>query len=439
MAITETWLRKNEHPSSLFPCARDYFVYRSDREEGTGGGVALLVSKKYKCQEVSSSAVDGGELIWILLEKGSKRSNEKLLVCCFYRSNVSKLAPMQKLFEDIQTFEQLNIPMLLLGDFNMPDIDWSIPFSPGLHGQDELLNVLVQHGFTQYVDMPTRGLNTLDLVLCNTQGKIHELKTHNPLASSDHNVISFKYLINFQRNPNVSRNWEKGFYFGIERGLENVCWEEVFQETQNVDQMYVKFLNIFNNLVELFVPFSNSRARRTRYSKNSRKLLHKRRKVMRRLKVKFSLTDKHRFNTLNVEFSNSLRKDAEKRESLILRNPNPKKFFKYVNAKTKSNDGIPALCNPDGSLALSDQSKANLLNDTFASNFSTDDGKTPSFVGPKQGCSMPDVLITRQMVADTLRSFPANTSSGPDGIPALALKKLANQLAVPFQYIFLKV
>ena len=223
VAITETWLRKNEHPSSLFSCAHDYFVYRSDREEGMGGGVALLVSKNYKCQEVSSAAVDGGELIWILLEKGSKKSNEKLLVCCFYRSNVSKLAPMQKLFEDIQTFEQLNIPMLLLGDFNMPDIDWSIPFSPGLHGQDELLNVLVQHGFTQYVDMPTRGLNTLDLVLCNTQGKIHELKTHNPLASSDHNVISFKYLINFQRNSNVRRNWEKGFYFGIERGLENVC------------------------------------------------------------------------------------------------------------------------------------------------------------------------------------------------------------------------
>ena len=54
------------------------------------------------------------------------------------------------------------------------------------------------------------------------------------------------------------------------------------------------------------------------------------------------------------------------------------KLYSYINSKLNHSDGIPPL-QKDGSFALSDKDKCDLLNQYFASEFTKDDSILPSF------------------------------------------------------------
>ena len=340
------------------------------------------------------------------------------------------------MFDNIREFEEFRCPIVLAGDFNLPHIDWKIPAARSLYRQENYLECFLQLGFNQYVTEPTRGPNTLDLVFCNEENFISDVFVHDPLSSSDHNIVSFCFPFRKRLAHEPRRNWHKCFYFGFERALENVPWFQLFEACENVNEMYEAFLNTFNSCVEAFVPFSAPNKAKNRMSKFCRKLLHKRRQALRRMRKDNSPLNRAKFNTLNIKFTNAVKNDTRQTEQRILNKPDPKKFYAYVRSKTKLRPKIPTLKQEDGTYALSDVDKANLFNAFFVSNFSTDNGHPPLLPGPNQGASMPASKITRTMVHAALRSFPNKLSAGPDDIPALALKKLSVQLCVPLQYIF---
>ena len=53
IAITETWLN-DSYPDSLFPCHKEYSIFRKDRTNSIGGGVALLVKNSISCRQIES-------------------------------------------------------------------------------------------------------------------------------------------------------------------------------------------------------------------------------------------------------------------------------------------------------------------------------------------------------------------------------------------------
>ena len=55
---------------------------------------------------------------------------------------------------------------------------------------------------------------------------------------------------------------------------------------------------------------------------------------------------------------------------------NPKAFWKYANSRIKSKTGINKLLKEDGTLAETDESKANVLNDFFSKVFQTENSDT---------------------------------------------------------------
>jgi hypothetical protein len=65
-----------------------------------------------------------------------------------------------------------------LGDFNYPNMDWehgTVGVNTASQGRD--LAEFIDHNFlTQVVDSPTRGSNTLDLVLTNVPRYVSEVK-----------------------------------------------------------------------------------------------------------------------------------------------------------------------------------------------------------------------------------------------------------------------
>ena len=91
--------------------------------------------------------------------------------------------------------------VILMGDFNYGGIEWNGKVSLR-ETQDEMAfrECLEDHFYIQNVNSATRDERILDLVISNEPGMVEELEVIDPLASSDHNMITWI----------VSRGWEYG-------------------------------------------------------------------------------------------------------------------------------------------------------------------------------------------------------------------------------------
>ena len=85
---------------------------------------------------------------------------------------------------------------ILLGDFNMPDIEWSSP-SCSNHRSKSLCVFVFNNNFIQYIQSPkhVKG-NILDLIFANSSEIIQEVCVLSnepfPQMRSDHRMISFR-------------------------------------------------------------------------------------------------------------------------------------------------------------------------------------------------------------------------------------------------------
>lgn len=430
ISICETWLTE-DHPDSLFQCARDYNVYRCDRNDRAGGGVAVLVHNSIKSTLLSTTSTDGGEIMWVLIENASSN----ILIGNFYRSNVTLNNPLDKFFTELESLIPIYHDIVLTGDFNLPNIDWNVPTAPSLYKQDEVLEKVTSLGFQQYVLENTRGQNVLDLIFSNNYALISNVVVDDPLSTSDH----LKIMCSLNFKPNILcenyRNWNKCFTFGFERYLEFVPWGSIFQKCKNVDEMYESFLKIFNEGVNTFVPVTKRKVNNKTMSKNTHRLLLLRRKALRRYRLTNSLHDKGLFNQYSMAFSQAVINDVRNREKAILKKPNTRKFFNFVKSKTKVREQTPTLQLPDGSLVTDAGEKAKLFSEVFSSFYVADNG-TPFSMQDRMASTMPDFIITQKMVLEALKSSPNKFTCGPDGIPSFALRRFSDQLCVPLRTIF---
>ena len=80
--------------------------------------------------------------------------------------------------------------VILGGDFNLADWDWTVQsLKPGCNyviNHERLTDIMEDHGLSQYVTCPTRGNNTLDLLLTNRPNST--IQSQVIPGISDHNV-----------------------------------------------------------------------------------------------------------------------------------------------------------------------------------------------------------------------------------------------------------
>ena len=97
---------------------------------------------------------------------------------------------------------------MLAGDFNLPDIDWTIPTiknqcrTPAIHSQ--LLNTLADHSLTQLNQTATHENNILDLITTNSPNLVNRIEILPGI--SDHHAIFTEvntisdYAFSWQKN-----------------------------------------------------------------------------------------------------------------------------------------------------------------------------------------------------------------------------------------------
>jgi len=140
----------------------------------------------------------------------------------------------------------------ILGDFNLPDIDWSYYHAPDNIIHNTFLNFVNSYGLTQFVKQSTRDNNILGLVLSTSNKIISNIDILPPIGTSDHNVIVFDInLVNSINEYNSSDHsfldWSRADYDMISMDLCSVDWNNAFQ--------YCLFLSILRTVGPYLLTF----------------------------------------------------------------------------------------------------------------------------------------------------------------------------------------
>lgn len=194
MGITETWL-KDKHTTSQFLAVKSgYAMYRSDRTRSGGGGVAILISLMYSCKMVECCANDIFEGLVLDIVFPIKM---RLIIVYFAPSSL--ISDSETLVEFLSLYSCCTFPVIILGDFNLPDIDWSVLSARNGHSE-VLVQFCINSMFHQVVDFPTRKNNILDLVMVNEPDMVKSVKSLPPFCGGDHSLISVFLLVSNVRS-----------------------------------------------------------------------------------------------------------------------------------------------------------------------------------------------------------------------------------------------
>ena len=167
------------------------------------------------------------------------------------------------LLQLIDKLSDNNFTTVVLGDFNLPKIDWQKldSVNDGIH--DLVFNHMSQLGFTQFVSEPTRYNNSsigniLDLIFSNDHLAVNIAVNiedyHSPLGNSDHSIINFNVYSNFVENVSISDvhndtqdtnltifDWSAANFDQITNHLNAIDWHLVFGYNFDADSIWHAF------------------------------------------------------------------------------------------------------------------------------------------------------------------------------------------------------
>ena len=351
---------------------------------------------------------------------------------------------------------------MICGDMNFRDINWEDLSHNGSVGSEEFKFIEATRDayMKQHIDKPTRGRgrvspSLLDLIITRDDSDVTDIKIDSPIGKSDHAVISCRLLCNY---VNITRTktryqYDKADYSEMKRVMD-IDWKTEFEKCEdNVKEMWRVFTRKMHE-AEKFIP---KRTVKLNSNSSSNKNKYKRpldRKSLCRIKRKSRLWEKYcqtNDGQVYLEYrkvSNRVRRITRKAQKVLEKNvakqakTNPKKFWQFVNNKTRARPNIPDLFvdedTPTGSnvTTSSDKEKANILNQYFASVFTKEDALYDKVIPDRTECKLIDIDINEDMVKKKLLKLKVHKSKGLDGIHPRVLKELASVICVPLAIIF---
>ncbi|XP_011408163.1 PREDICTED: uncharacterized protein LOC105315277 [Amphimedon queenslandica] len=249
LACTETWLSPYVFNEEFLPPG--YSVFRHDRD-GRGGGVLLAIRNHIPCFELSSPK----DLELVTVNIGLVH---QVTLCVLYRPPNASHDYNVSLSNYLNCLAMSPGRIVILGDFNVPDIDWDTlsgdsPFS--LYLCDFVFN----NNFTQLVHSLThiKG-DILDLVLSSDCFLINCISISKSMPlSSDHYAVFFRLCCSSPRYSRTSLNrpvynYAKADWEGLVDYLLEFDFSQCFSDS-DIDTVWSCFKDILLSSVERFIP-----------------------------------------------------------------------------------------------------------------------------------------------------------------------------------------
>ena len=409
---------------------------------GRGGhrGIAIFVSNKLQATQVSFPQCSFQEQLWV---KIPLQSPDILLVGCFYRSpSSSGQSSTINLIDLLRTCSAENFSHIVVaGDLNMPQIDWTSDFSYAPEGHYSHISIegMQECGFTQHVTKATRYRqgerpSTLDIILSNEPGLVQSLTTHPPIGNSDHIVLQFQLVCHAQETvtSGVHLNLNKGDYQLLNKLVRETSWDTVMPPDPQYH--YELFKRTFGHIVSRCIPRACPKGKRRSIfiTREALRLKARKKKLWRaytnsRNEINYARYTRCR-NDLR-RLTRNLRRGFEQNLVLNIKD-NPKGFWRYASSRMKSRGGIENLRTEGGALTTSDEEKAAVLNKFFSSVCTLEDPHDiPEPVIAYAGPTVDDVEITEDTVRGKLSQLRPNSAAGPDGIHPRILREAADSVS----------
>ena len=183
--LVETHLDSSIPDGETYPA--NYLVFRRDRmcNGRCGGGVLIAVRDTFK-SSLRDEMLSDSELIFVDIFFSNDR---KITVGAFYRPPNADTKPLLDM-QDVQLQNSTSQDLVIIGDFNLPGIDWlDVKATCDSANTSLLIDIIQDSLFTQLVNEPTRERNILDLVLTTSPEFVRELAVGEPF--SDHHCLTF--------------------------------------------------------------------------------------------------------------------------------------------------------------------------------------------------------------------------------------------------------
>jgi len=429
ICLTETWL-KVKHAQSAFDLD-GYACFRLDRKRRRGGGVAVYI--KYDLSPVclntatGLSISDNHEFLWVRMKS---RGELHYLVCVCYH-------PPNPIYNTNDFIETLNHNFERLCDLFPTDV---FVFAGDVN-ELNYSELLINFGFCQIVDVPTRGQNLLDVFITN-RPDLFDCTVAKSILSTDHKALYINCIHDdsiarlMQPRDPAPRHVIKCYNRSPEATVklleffDSYSWAaaELAIETKSisVDNAFNDFISVLQFALDNVVGYNNVTVKSTdpAYMTPAIKILiRKRRKLLQRGQIEKAEHMAGKIGRKIAKVKAGLLRKASTRDTKQLW-----QLLKRTNNWSKRSHANTA------DIAMS----ADSLNSYFAG-IATD----PTYSADAISAAVRDAESRQSQSRDILSDFhpysadhiaivlqhTANTAPGPGGIPAWVYKTLAAQIS----------
>ena len=465
MNMTETWLNDTIKEDVEI---KGHTIFRSDRKNIKRGGVATYLNEKLEAIQLAALSHGKCELIAIYI------SSIQTVNIVIYRPPKTASEEfniiLEKLRDIMNVIRNPDPTIIMSGDFNFPFVKWTrlpnyscsweyIANTNATKDEkqqfEKLMEICSHQCMLQIIQEPTREGNTLDLIFTNETALVKEIEV-NKTTLSDHNCIEIStcYKIRDKANKTEGKkgltcthrllnfhssttNW-KSIYEQVKR----TPWRSILQDKDTIDGSK----EFESTLSSIFIENIPKRIIRPNHSiPRERKKLINRIKMLKRNKHRArSIVKKNIIEGKILETEQKLleQKRNEKlyreQKAIECMEKNPKMLFSYIKQQKNRHTEIGPF--KQGNELIYDNEKiCNCLKDQYVSQYTTrEERENIQLFNDSISSDLCDIIFTRKDIEEAIDELDENSAAGPDGIPALFLKKTKKVISLPLKILLRK-
>jgi hypothetical protein len=268
-------------------------------------------------------------------------AHEDIVLGFFYRSPTSSDENNTTLLQTINSLPCRKQPVIIMGDFNFPKINWDTCTTSTEIGSKEYLFIetLRDNFLQQLVKDPTRFRgadrpSVIDLIITNSESAVANLGLEAPLGRSDHRLLTMEVICPMTKEASEKKilNFNKGNYEELRQRLDR-AWEDELRNKPTVEDKWNHFIQHYESAVNSTIP---ARKRFTKFKvaldPKIRKKIKEKKKLYKEALNQRTEAASLKYRRVSNQVRNLTRKAEKERERRVADEvkDNPKKFWNMV-------------------------------------------------------------------------------------------------------------
>ena len=283
--------------------------------------------------------------------------------------------------------------------------------------------------------------NILDLVLCNHEGMIQEVRADGRVGKSDHDIITFEIDVGGRREQNkrLVYNYRKADFTAMRKAVTDINWFREW-EGEDVNGMWVKLKNHIKELMAKHIPTKTRKeVMQPQWMDNEvKRAIEKKKGAWKIWKETGSRRSKEEYKKKVTETKKKIRnkKNALERKVAKCKKDNPKMYYAFINKSRKTRSKIGPLTDDGRDQITEPKEQAEVLNKYLASVFTDSGENLPEGEQYEGETFLTDIKVEKESVKTIIDNLNEHSACGPDGITTRVIKELRDELAGPLTFLF---